>query len=278
MAAHIWDTKNSWEYCQFEGCTIYKDTVILDYSKTQAVDDTDPDNIQFIGTIVSDIRDSTSRINNYDELIPFAEIPNGTSAIFSVRSGIYKEYDANIWSDWTEISDRSPIIELTLSLNAKKILVDYNIHELSDILYSDDPTFMQLARIKDASFINSITDETIEQYPILWDSDVDSARADFAKTDYDAGAESEYAKDALCVNNCIILLNELPKTSAPVIVEYNAKTFVYNGCSDRYFQWKCDLYSDDMGKTPIIKGFQAKYKLNFYNQIINEFPGLFRRI
>ena len=148
VAQHTWNNCTDWEYTTLTGCSIFNDSIVLDYSISEYADDTDSDNTQFVGTILSDIKDSTYRIKNYDEIIPVVEIPDGTSAEFFIRTGIYKDYTVDTWSDWIQVAGTSSVIELTLSLNNSKIITDYDIHDLSDILYTTDPIFMQLARIR----------------------------------------------------------------------------------------------------------------------------------
>jgi hypothetical protein len=203
------------------------------------------------------------------------------TSIGEIITATYQYLDYNVWTDWVPIATSSPLVEFTLSLNNKKILLDYEIYELLNIHYSDDPNFLQLASVLNSSFINSISENDtakIEEFQILWDAMVDLARTGFAKTDFDPGDASPYAKDAWCNGNSITLLNNLPEHCVPVVIEYASKNFVLNGSSDRFIQWKCELTSSNTGLTPIIKGFTANYTLNFYDQVTSEFPGLFRRI
>ncbi|MCG8499692.1 MAG: hypothetical protein MJB12_04690, partial [Firmicutes bacterium] len=65
MPTFLWDSSNDYEYCEFTDCMINGDTIILDN--------------KLIGTVVSDIRDTTAKKYMFNELVMSASVPTGTA-------------------------------------------------------------------------------------------------------------------------------------------------------------------------------------------------------
>jgi len=288
MPTHTWSSLNDWQYCTFIDTKITPDnTIILDNSTT--------------GSIISDIRDSTSRIYDYEEIVTSINIPTGASALFYVRSGWCDEYDSTAWTDWKLINEPEQRIEYTLSLSTKKIIVDYSVKTIENIYYGNDYAFQTLAANLKAIYLDSLQniDPNDERFSSLWSGVVDDAIVDFARVDNTGESLTIYATDVSTIDNNIILRNALPGDNVVVIVKYTPRHFVYSGHRNRYFQFKIDLtvepmylhtitndefYTSDnepinLGMVgPTITSVNVNYKLDFQNEMERAFPRFFRRI
>jgi hypothetical protein len=264
---HIWNNHNDWEYCICANCKIVGDTIVLDNSLT--------------GTIVSDIRDSSSRISEYGEVISIITIPPGCNAVMSLRSGWYDEYTSTTWTDWETISGPEQRIEYTMSLSRSKIITDYNVNSLVNIYFTDNNKFRMLAANLQSLYLDTI-DETIlqtnELYSLLWSAKVGQAIVNLARTDYDGDAATIYATDASAINNMVILKNNLPADNVVVIIEYVPRYYIYSNKRNRYFQWKLDLSSNSLSTTPTVRSVKIDYMLDIYQEVIDEFPRFYRRL
>jgi hypothetical protein len=286
-ATHVWDCKNDWDYCTLTDCKIINNTVMLDNAIT--------------GSILSDIRDSTSRIHDYGEIIPIINIPTGSSALLYIRSGWYEEYTEDTWTDWKLINEPEQRIEYTLSLTTSRIVADYDIKSLTNIYYGTDYAFHTLATNLRDIYLSTLdnVDPEDERYSSLWSGIVDDAIVDFAKTDNDGEALTIYAQDAATVNNVIVLKNPLPDNNVVTIIKYISRYFVYSGHKNRYFQFKIDLEVDpvylrtvtnddfctsdgeliNLGEVgPTVTSIIANYRLDFQHEMQNMFPRIFRRL
>jgi hypothetical protein len=285
---HNWSSNTDWHYCTLTNCRITdNNTIILDNSTT--------------GSILSDIRDSTSRILDYEEIVTIIKIPTGSSALFYVRSGWYEDYLADAWTDWKLITEPEQRIEYTLSLSNKKIIADYNIKSLANIYYGTDYAFQTLAANLKAIYLDSLQniDPNDERFSSLWSGIVDNAIVDFARVDNNGEALTIYATDATTVDNAIILKNVLPDDNVITIIKYTPRYFVYSGNKNRYFQFKIDLTVDPMylhtitndefytsdnqpinlhEVGPVISSVTVNYKLDFQKEMEKAFPRFYRRI
>jgi hypothetical protein len=232
-------------------------------------------------TILSDIRDSTARISKYGNIIPLVYIPEGTTAEFQVRCGTTSEYTDDTWSSWISLSSGQKLLELTLSLTKSKIITDYNIGAVSNLYYSNDAQFLNLATHLTTAFLNSLDEfdvETTNRYSMLWSALTDIAMSGFARTDYDPGKASDYAAESAFIDNMVKLKFPLPFHNVPVVIEYIPRNFVYIDKAYRYIQWSCDLTTDNPLQTPILREVVIDYSLNYYDQIESGFPKFFRRV
>lgn len=288
MASHNWSSKTDWDYCTLTDCKITENnTIILDNSTT--------------GSIVSDIRDSTSRISDYEEIITKIKIPTGASALFYVRSGWYEEYLEDAWTDWKLVNEPEQKIEYTLSLSSNRIIANYDIKSLENIYYGSDYAFQILAANLKSIYLDSLQniDPNDERFSSLWSGIVDNAIVDFARVDNNGEALTLYATDAATIDNVIILKNVLPDNNVVTIIKYTPRYFVYSGNRNRYFQFKIELtveptyfrtisnddfYTADeepinLGEVgPVISSVTVNYKLDFQSEMEKAFPRFFRRI
>jgi len=288
ISTHTWSTKNDFEYCTHINTKITSDNkVILDNSTT--------------GTLLSDIRDSTSRIYDYAEIIPVINVPQGSSALLYVRSGWYEEYSPDSWTDWKLINEPEQRLEYTLSLSTQKIIANYNIKSLSNIYYGTGYEFQNLATNLRAIYLATLdnVDPDDERYSSLWSGVVDDAIVDFAKVDNDGEQLTIYATDAATIDNVIILKNPLPDNNVITIIKYISRYFVYSGHKNRYFQFKIDLtvdpvylrtvVNDDVQTSdemlvnlgavgPTITSINVNYILDFQNEMERMFPRFYRRL
>lgn len=267
MPAHVWNCKNDFDYCTLTDCKISNGTIVLDNSLT--------------GSVVSDIRDSSFRISDYEEIIPKIDVPTGTSANLYIRSGWYEEYDKECWTDWLLVDEARTRMEYTVSLTNSKIIADFDIGRLKNVYYRNDFRFLSLASQLRTLYLNGIDPEAPyaeDLYSILWSAKVDEAIVGFAKVGHDSTAQTIYAKDAATSGNVVILKNVLPDHSVGLILEYIPRYFVYNDNRNRYFQWKCELTSTADSLSPIIRSVAMNYRLTFHEEMLQAFPGFFRRL
>jgi len=266
---------------------IVNNTVVLDNSTT--------------GTLLSDIRDSSSRIYDYAEIIPVINVPVGSSALLYVRSGWYEDYDVDAWTDWKLINEPEQRLEYTLSLTDKKIIADYYIKSLVNVYYGNDYNFQLLATNLKTMYLEALTDVNSEDptYSSLWSGVVDDAIVDFAKVDQSGEELTIYATNAATVDNVIVLKNPLPDHNVVTIIKYISRYFVYSGMRNRYFQFKIDLTVDpvllrtidnddyltsagepiNLGQVgPTITSISANYKLDFQHELETIFPRFYRRL
>lgn len=231
MVNHTWSSYVDWQYCQLENCKIVGNNVTLSSDLS--------------GTILSDIRDSSERINNYAEVIPKLDVQLSTAALVYIRSGWNSEYYSDSWTDWKLINEPEQRMEYTLSLTAKRIIVDYDIKSIVNIYCINNDKYQALAMNLDVMYLTPLTDADAnnELYSYLWSGRVDEAIVDFAKVDQDGEPLTIYAEGATFVDNVITLKNSLPDDNVIVIVRYVPRHFIYSSSSGRYIQFRIELLS-----------------------------------
>lgn len=229
MVSHSWNSMIDWQYCQLKDCRISNDTVILSSDSS--------------GYILSDIRDSSERINNYAEIITKINVPLSTAALLYVRSGWNSEYNADNWSDWKLVNEPEQRMEYTLSLTTNKIIVDYDIQSILNIYCVNNSEYQTLAMNLNTIYLTPLTDADAdnELYSYLWSGLTDEAITDFAKVDQPGEPLTIYATGATFVNNVITLTNPLPVDNCIVIVKYIPRYFIYSDNVGRYIQFKIEL-------------------------------------
>lgn len=231
MISHTWSSYIDWQYCQLENCKIVGDNITLSSDMS--------------GTILSDIRDSSNRINNYAEVIPKLDVPLSTAALVYIRSGWNDEYHTDSWTDWKLINEPEQRMEYTLSLTKNRIIVDYAIKSIVNIYCINNTKYQALAMNMDTVYLTPLTDADAdnELYSYLWSGLIDEAIVDFAKVDQDGEPLTTYAENATFVDNVITLKNPLPDENVIVIVRYIPRHFIYSDANCRYIQFKIELLS-----------------------------------
>lgn len=233
MLSHKWDSLIDWQYCQLENCRIEDNKVILE-SDQPAV-------------ITSEIRDSTTRIGHYGEVIPKISVPLSTAALLYIRSGYTSEYSEDTWTDWQLINEPEQRLEYTLSLTSTKIILDYNIKSISNIYCINNSQYQRLAMNLSTMYLTPLTDADADNpiYSYLWSGAVDEAIVDFAKVDQEGEPLTIYATNATFVDNVITLSNPLPDDNVIVIIKYIPRYFIYSYPQYQYIQFKVELMASE---------------------------------
>ncbi len=292
MLTHTWSNLIDWQYCQLTNCKIINNAVVLTTDAT--------------GSIISDIRDSSTRLFSYGEVIPKMNVRLGTTVLLYLRSGWTSEYNSDAWTDWKLVNEPEQLMEYTLSLTSNKIIVDHNIKSISNIYCINTEQYQTLAMNLNAMYLTPLTDKDAnnELYSYLWSATVDEAIVDFARVDQEGEPLTQYATGATFVDNVVTLTNPLPNDNTIVIVKYIPRYFIYSDSNARYIQFKFELLSvdpeqlvvlfqthdglnfvtnDDMyvdvhSMNPTVSSIDINYHLDFQTELEDAFPKFFRRL
>lgn len=241
MPTHIWTDATDFEYCTFNNTEVSGNTIVLSGSEVS-------------GSVISDIRDSTDRLENYGGIRSTSEVDLSSETTLYYRTGSTQEYDEDFWGVWQNTSSQSARTEYTISVYDDTVITDYDIATVGGV-------FLEEEKRAGADLVISAR--------------VGIARVGFAQVGNRASPITvDYSTSCIFEDNRIQLATVLPIEGDNIAVLYLPEDYIINN-TDRYVQWKCELSGS---VSPVISEINIDYRLDYRDNISEMFPSLYRRI
>ncbi|MDD3039585.1 hypothetical protein [Bacteroides sp.] len=243
MPVHIWDSDLDFQYCTLSSCEIISGSVRLSGST---------------GTLLSDVRDSTSRVEEYTEFEIAQTVPSGSEILYYWRSGLTSAYIAEFWSDWELIDPTKIYTEFSISLIDDRMSTDWPIDEL---------TFVGLEEYwrTGKEYLNSCR---------IGHAIVGLARIGRAGDKTNIVEECAFTEQIVNVDTPGYEFNA---DRVNVTIQY-VPLHPLLGRGDQFVQFKAEMTSAVSGSLPSIDAIKMNYRMDVRTLMAKAFPLFYRRV